>query len=72
MGQIYEGASLTIAASGARDPSEGCFAPVPSNSVEVPYYKPSEIEAGSMFVAVTADEEKRAFSPTRCLLAKRA
>lgn len=53
MGRLYSKAYLVIAASGARDPSEGCFVPrAASNaSVRIPY-RISGIQDGSILLTV--------------------
>ncbi|KAK1635891.1 heterokaryon incompatibility protein-domain-containing protein [Colletotrichum phormii] len=46
MGRIYKDAEITVAASGARDGSEGCFVPRPPLQpvVRLPYSEPSQGE----------------------------
>lgn len=54
MGSLYEKARLTIAASGAKDPTEGCFISERPrmSSVEIPYYSDADEEAGSIWVSM--------------------
>jgi hypothetical protein len=54
MGSIYERARLTIAASGAKDPSGGCFVfnRPKSPVVEVPYFPDSGVQTGSILVSL--------------------
>ncbi|KAF2491146.1 hypothetical protein BU16DRAFT_469810, partial [Lophium mytilinum] len=48
MGSLYSRAHLVIAASGARDSSEGCFLErvAPSSSIEIPYKREGDRDGG--------------------------
>ena len=53
MGSIYEGAHLTITASAADDPTQGCFRAIkpPPHVIEVPYYSGAAARHGLIRIA---------------------
>lgn len=75
MGALYERARVTIAASGAKDSSEGCFLPLPAPecTVELPYFNSHGLEAGSIFVAKRPNRDAISYwGPLSSPLRKRA
>lgn len=74
MGLIYERARLTIAASGAEDPSQGCFLICPAKcvpTIKMPYIPDSGEISGSVHVAL-APRAYRNVSPAYGPLRQRA
>lgn len=73
MGLIYQYARITVAASHARDGTEGLFLqrPDPPPSIEIPYINASGEEHGSMFIQARG-KNTETWSPDLGPLSKRA
>jgi hypothetical protein len=73
MGRIYQNAAITIAASGARDGSEGCLTKRPSSMPLVPLlYKAATHESGAEYVYATLFPDQAQSSLTQAPLGSRA